>query len=94
MEIKQNFDVIDYLVFCSVILITILIGFYHGYKNQILQILNSKIYKNEMLYFLKKSENNQNKTLEYLNGNSNMSVFPISMSLLGTCFSATALVGN
>lgn len=92
MEIKEHLDIIDYIVFCLIILITILIGFYHGYKHKLSQMFNQKLSKNEDSNFLKNT-NNENKTVEYLNANASMNVFPITMSLLGTCFSATALVG-
>lgn len=57
---KRSFDLLDYIVFISMLGVSAIVGIYHAWK----------------------ARKNPDAVSEYLVGGQNMSVFPISMSLI------------
>ena len=84
-----KFDGIDTLVVCGILLISTLIGLFHGFK--------LKLKKLKINIFSKKVNDkkniNEKQVEEYFTANSSLGRFPIAFSLLASFFSATALIG-
>lgn len=100
----------DYLVLASILLVSVMIGIYHGFQLKLKRFAQSILkssnrvqsspHEIELKEGLKKHELKSEKaggdetTNEYLSANSSMGVLPITFSLLASFFSATGLVGT
>ena len=89
----------DYLVLSLVLSISVLIGFYHGFRDKLRKLFKTN--KGEQTTSaieldpieVDRELENRGKTSEYLMANSSMGTFPVAMSLLATVYSATSLLG-
>ena len=87
---------IDYLILSLVLMISVLIGFYHGFRDKVNKMFSRRSEQTSSTIELdpiESEKNIENKTSEYLMANSTMGTFPVSMSLLATVYSATSLLG-
>ena len=82
MKMKKRFDVYDYLVFISILLISLFIGVYHGFKNLVIKKCTKTSDKQD------ETELHQsNKGVsEYLQASSSMNPIPVAFSLLASFF--------
>ena len=96
---ESKFKAIDYVILVLILLISVLVGLFHELKSAVSNYLkkksaNSKVNDHEVELKEKTSkESENNKTSDYLTGNSNISSIPIAFSLLASFYSATALLG-
>ena len=77
----KHFGIIDYSVFAVLLLSCTIVGVYFGYTD----------------YKKKKRMKNQRRgseAMDYLVGGRNMKVFPVAMSLVASCISGIALLGE
>lgn len=77
----KHFGTADYLVFIAMLLSCTLVGVYFGYED----------------YKKKKQVKNQRRgseAMDYLVGGRNMKIFPVAMSLVASCISGIALLGE
>ena len=95
METKTQIRPIDYVVLISVLLISIIIGFYHGFRDKLSNLLRKtkKQRSNDAVELNLMNEGENRKTSEYLMANSTMGTIPVTFSLLASFYSATALLG-
>ena len=85
----------DYLVLSLVLLVSIIIGFYHAIRAKwpnFFLFRNFKVTAAVNECDLNENKDNQ-QIREYLIASGSMSAFPIAFSLLASFFSATALLG-
>ena len=85
----------DYLVLSFVLLVSIIIGFYHAIKAK---WPNFVLFRNSRVRVTYEGDSkginkNNEQIREYLIASGSMSAFPIAFSLLASFFSATALLG-
>lgn len=92
----------DYIVLAAIMVISILIGFYHGFRNRIKPLMNKKFDSSRRDIEMTTRDDSEttieidaknNKTSEYLMTNSSMSTIPVAFSILASFFSSTVLVG-
>lgn len=77
----KHFGTADYFVFIAMLLSCTLVGVYFGYED----------------YMKKKQVKNQRRgseAMDYLVGGRNMKIFPVAMSLVASCISGIALLGE
>lgn len=87
---EKYIGLIDYLVLISILLTSILIGVYHGFRDNIKYFIK-RLLRRE----LASNENDEClKTNDYLTANSSMGLVPVAFSLLASFVSATSLLGN
>ena len=106
MTNQSSLGALDYVVLILILLFSILIGVYYGFKDDLALIWNrvkNTFYKpksNKIVDIELKSK--ENKTLdeeivdklnEYLTASSSMGILPITFSLMASFFSATGIVG-
>lgn len=77
----KYFGTADYVVFVAMLLSCTVVGLYFGYED----------YKKK-----KKTKNHRrgSEAMDYLVGGRNMKIFPVAMSLVASCISGIALLGN
>lgn len=85
--------VYDYLVLTFVLLVSIIIGFYHAIKSKWPNFLKFRINRVKCDEHDLKQTNESEQIREYLIASGSMSALPIAFSLLASFFSATALLG-
>ena len=94
---ENKFKAFDYVIVALILILSLIVGLFHEIK---LKVLNSKYFKrytsknqDENIELKQVSDQNDNKTSDYLTGNASISPIPIAFSLLASFFSATALLG-
>ena len=98
---ESKFKALDYVIVVLILVLSVLVGLFHELKLAVVNYLKKKSANNkvnDLVIELKEKiysdENeNENKTSDYLTGNSNISSIPIAFSLLASFYSATALLG-
>lgn len=93
---SNNFTVYDYLVLLFILAISMLIGFYFGFKSKLKNLMtrNKITDKNEEIELKETNDSNEKSQVsEYLTANSSMNPLPVALSMLATFYSATALLG-
>jgi hypothetical protein len=101
MDLGGKVSLLDYLVLFLILSVSVLIGFYHGYKTQIRSFC-SRIFKRKQSEKENELELNEdleetrteNRVSDYLTGNASMGVLPISFSLLASFFSTNTVLGT
>jgi Na+(H+)/acetate symporter ActP len=100
-EIKS----LDYVVLGVILMISVFIGLYHGFRQTFVNFLKNRIKSAPPtdLELTVKMNNEQsttieavapsNKTSEYLMANASMKTLPIAFSLLASVYSASSLLG-
>ena len=93
-ENSNRIGVVDYIVLVLILLISVAIGLYQGYKQQITKLLFKKkrAIKPVTNEEHKKDDNNL-ETNEYLTASNSLPALPIALSLFASFFSTTALLG-
>lgn len=88
---------VDYLVLALLFAVSILTGFYHGFRERIYRFLNrkkvDKTNDDDQNDPNENEKNTKNKTHDYLTANSSIGTIPVAFSLLATVYSATTLLG-
>lgn len=77
----KHFGFADYSVFISMLLVCTVVGLYFGYKDY-------RKRKNA------KKHRRGSEAQDYLMGGRNMQIFPVAMSLVASCISGIALLGE
>lgn len=77
----KHFGVADYSVFIAMLLSCTVVGLYFGYED----------YKKKKQM---KHQRRGSEAMDYLVGGRNMKIFPVAMSLVASCISGIALLGN
>jgi hypothetical protein len=98
---------LDYIILFFILLVSILIGIYHGFKSEIFAFLNRVFKKrndNSSTDELELKDNQigesnetlvkQDRVTDYLTGNASMGPLPISFSLLASFFSTNTVLGT
>jgi Na+/proline symporter len=103
---QPKVGVFDYVVVVVILLISIIIGLYHGYRKQAQAFLarivasvrgrSSKIDSIEMRKNsgIEAAGEPENQLSEYLTANASMGAIPLGFSLLATFFSSTTIIGT
>lgn len=76
-----HFGLADYSVFIVMLICCTIVGLYFGYED----------YKRRKVV---KKHRRGSEEQEYLMGGRNMKIFPVAMSLVASCISGIALLGN
>jgi sodium-coupled monocarboxylate transporter 8/12 len=77
----KHFGAADYFVFTFLLLSCTIVGLYFGYED----------YKKKRRM---KNQRRGSEAMDYLVGGRNMKVFPVAMSLVASCISGIALLGE
>lgn len=91
---------VDYVVLAIILLISICIGLYHGFREKILKLFRPKNNQVEISngFEMDKVDEHEkkqetSKTSEYLTANAQLGTLPVAFSLLASFYSATSLLG-
>lgn len=76
-----HFGLADYSIFIAMLVASTLVGLYFGYED----------YKRRKMV---RKHRRGSEEAEYLMGGKNMKIFPVAMSLVASCISGIALLGN
>ncbi|XP_055608321.1 sodium-coupled monocarboxylate transporter 2-like [Uranotaenia lowii] len=76
----QRFGLLDYTIFCAMLVVCILIGIYFGWQDHQKQKR-------------RKNSRRGSEALDYLVGNRKLKIFPVAMSLVASFISGIALMG-
>lgn len=98
---------LDYVVLALIMMMSILIGLYHGFRDRIKSFFSNRVVNEEknddgggggggeieLTTTNEAAKTPNSKTSEYLMANSSIGTLPVAFSLLASFYSATALVG-
>lgn len=89
---------IDYVVLGLILLISILIGLYHGFRGRIKSLFQNRVDRQQSFGDFELTSDAfqkevKSKTSEYLTANATMGTIPVAFSLLASYYSATSLLG-
>lgn len=105
---ESKVGVVDYLILCLILLISVAIGLLQGYKSLFTsffsRVLHNKVENSGNIELSTENtetideesgrlQEKNTKTSEYLTGNASMSAWPIAFSLLATFMSTNAVLG-
>lgn len=86
---KKHIEVFDYVVIILILLVSISIGVYNGFRDRIINRIRSIFGKPT----IQNDTIDNAKTQDYITANSSMSCVPVAFSILASFYSATALLG-
>jgi Na+/proline symporter len=103
MDSSSKIGVFDYMVVIGILLFSLIIGLYHGYRKQFKEFINlfkrrkiendSHVEMEETPDTIQKIEQGKNTQVSnYLTANSSMSILPIAFSLIATMFSSNTIL--
>ncbi|XP_055858636.1 sodium-coupled monocarboxylate transporter 2 isoform X2 [Episyrphus balteatus] len=85
-----HFHIVDYLIFCGMLVVSAGTGIYYGYyrKTGVIEQCDTKMKPGRSLNFGSK------KLSEYLLGSRSLATFPVAMSLIGSYVSGVTVLGT
>lgn len=92
LDESNKVGVLDYIVLVVILLISVFIGLYQGYKQQINKFFCRKNTTVRPVD-IKDDDNTNLQTKEYLTASGSLPALPIALSLFASFFSTTALLG-
>jgi Na+/proline symporter len=102
----SKIGVFDYIVVIGILVFSVIIGLYHGYKKEVTGFLHKrklrkKAQVNGQDIEMKVStitENNsvddKNQVSDYLTANGSLGILPVAFSLIATMFSSNTILAN
>jgi Na+/proline symporter len=104
---NSKVGIVDYLVMVGILLISILIGLYYGYKKDLVKIIQKRrlrsrqsevemvnVIENNAIGPTKNGKQKNTEVTEYLTADGSIGILPIAFSLVATMFSSNSILAN